>query len=429
MNPIVSLVITTYNREKYLLAAIESILVQTYTNFELLIWDDGSSDRSVAMATHYTTFDKRVRVVAAPHTGRGRALKDAIAQTNGKYLGWVDSDDMLAANALAETVSILEAQPSVGMVYTDHLVTDAQGKVKGIGDRCRIPYSKERMLIDFMTFHFRLIRRDVYDALGGVSVDLETAEDYDLCLRLSEVTQIYHHPKPLYLYRTHSDSISESQHLKQILASQKSINNALFRRGLTDSLELEVNFNPRFILKQKIKAHSQETYCNSIALNNCKGEITINETTFEGRSLTNGEKKQEQITAILNVWKRNYLDEQIQSLLDQSKKIESIWILQCQRHTDIQPILDKYRSQNLKYIYSDIDFKYFGRFMLPNSITTEYTLILDDDVIPGRCWVENAIRASIDYKALVGCVGRIVPESALSDPNSCQLKADYMAEI
>jgi hypothetical protein len=113
-------------------------------------------------------------------------------------------------------------------------------------------------------------------------------------------------------------------------------------------------------------------------------------------------------------------------LLNQTKKIESIWILQCQKHTDIQPILDKYASQNFKYIYSDINFKYFGRFMLPNFITTEYTIIIDDDVIPGHCWIENAIRASTTYNAVVGCVGRIIPESALSDPNSCQLKAEYM---
>jgi glycosyltransferase involved in cell wall biosynthesis len=258
MNPTVSLVITTYNREKYLPAAIESILVQTYADFELLIWDDGSSDRSVAMATHYTTFDKRVKVIAAPHTGRIQALKDAIAQTNGKYWGLVDSDDMLAPTALAETVSILDSQPSYGMVYTDHLVTDARGKVIGIGDRCGIPYSPERLLIDFMTFHFRLMRRSVYEDVGGINSELESAEDYDLCLRLSEVTEIYHHPKPLYLYRTHSESISGAQQLKQILASEKAINDALVRRGLANSLELEVSCHgdrPKFSLKQKKEPH------------------------------------------------------------------------------------------------------------------------------------------------------------------------------
>ena len=97
----VSLVITVYNRECYLAAAIESVLKQTHTSFELLIWDDGSTDKSVEIASSYAEQDKRISVVAAPHTGREQALRDALTQTQGKYLGWVDSDDLLHPQALA----------------------------------------------------------------------------------------------------------------------------------------------------------------------------------------------------------------------------------------------------------------------------------------------------------------------------------------
>jgi hypothetical protein len=93
MSPLVSLVITVYNREQYLSDAIESILTQTYTDFELLIWDDGSTDDSVEIAQHYATQDKRIRVIAAPHQGRAPALKAAMAEATGTYVGWVDSDD------------------------------------------------------------------------------------------------------------------------------------------------------------------------------------------------------------------------------------------------------------------------------------------------------------------------------------------------
>ena len=91
MTPLISLVITVYNRERYLSAAIESVLNQTFSDFELLVWDDGSSDRSVAIARSYAQQDKRVRVVAAPHTGRGQALSDAITHTTCKYLGWEEA--------------------------------------------------------------------------------------------------------------------------------------------------------------------------------------------------------------------------------------------------------------------------------------------------------------------------------------------------
>ena len=107
-----------------------------------------------------------MRVVAAAHRrGRGQALKEVIAATKGKYLGWVDSDDLLHPQALAETIAVLKSQPEVGMVYTNYLVIDEQGQVRGLGSRCQIPYSPERLLIDFMTFHFRLMRREVYHSV------------------------------------------------------------------------------------------------------------------------------------------------------------------------------------------------------------------------------------------------------------------------
>jgi glycosyltransferase involved in cell wall biosynthesis len=254
MNPKVSLIITTYNREKYLVAAIESILKQTLQDFELLIWDDGSSDRSSEIATRYTKLDRRVKFIAAQHTGRGQALKDAIAQTTGKYIGLVDSDDLLAPTALAETVPILDSHVDIGMVYTDHVIIDEQGKVKGIGVRCSIPYSKERLLIDLMTFHFRLMRREIYDRVGGINLELEVAHDYDLCLRFSEITQIYHHKSPLYFYRDHPNSISQSQQLTQILASQQAVNDALIRRGLDKQYQLNVEIKSKFSIRRKNKS-------------------------------------------------------------------------------------------------------------------------------------------------------------------------------
>jgi glycosyltransferase involved in cell wall biosynthesis len=249
MSPPISLVITVYNRARYLAAAIDSILAQTYPHFELLIWDDGSSDTSVEIARTYVAADQRVRVIAASHQGRGIALFKAIAATTGKYFGWVDSDDLLAPSALAQTVAVLEGFPYVGMVYTDHWVMDEQGKVKGLGKRCHIPYSPERLLIDFMTFHFRLLRREVYEAAGGINPELEYVEDYDLCLRLSEITQIERVRKPLYYYRVHPMSISTTRQLQQIERSQIAIDRALKRRGLSNRYELDVRVLAKYRLR------------------------------------------------------------------------------------------------------------------------------------------------------------------------------------
>ena len=253
MSPLVSLVITTFNREAYLAAAIESVLQQTFTDFELLLWDDGSTDRSVAITDRYAQRDRRVRVVTAAHRGRIAALQAAIAHTAGQYLGWVDSDDWLAPTALEETVRVLNAQPQAGMVYTDYLDMDEQGGVMRYGERCRLPYSKEGLLLDFMTFHFRLMRRSVFEQVGGINSASTDVEDYDLCLRLSEVTAIHRLRQPLYYYRNHAGSVSQQRRSEQVLGAQTAIARALKRRGLANQLAIEVSApDGRFFLRRKV---------------------------------------------------------------------------------------------------------------------------------------------------------------------------------
>ena len=249
---LISLVITVYNREQFLGAAIESVLAQTYPHLELVVWDDGSTDRTLEIARTYASHDARVRVIAAPHQGRVQSLQAACAIAQGAYLGWVDSDDRLAPHALATTIAVLNDQPAVGMVYTDYWDIDAVDRVLGYGQRCRIPYSKERLLVDFMTFHFRLLRRSVFDAVGGIDGSLDYVEDYDLCLRLSEVTEVRHIDRPLYYYRHHDGNASQEWRLEQIVRSQTVIQRALQRRGLERQFELQVQMPAgRFRLRRK----------------------------------------------------------------------------------------------------------------------------------------------------------------------------------
>lgn len=246
-----SLILTTYNRSAYLAAAIESVLAQTYSNFELIIWDDGSTDCSLQIAQQYARQDSRIRLVAAPHQGRVRSLKAAHVLAQGAYVGWLDSDDKLALTALEETVAILDAQPQVGMVYTNYQVIDSHERMTGLGKRCQIPYSRHGLLVDFMTFHFRLMRRSVYEQVGGVDTSFPCAMDYDLCLKISEVTHVHHLKRSLYFYRTHAQSISQQQHTQQAECAARAIRNAIVRRGLSDRLELEVQLPSRFFLKEK----------------------------------------------------------------------------------------------------------------------------------------------------------------------------------
>lgn len=248
----IALVTTVYNRQQLLAATLDSVLAQTYSDFELLVWDDGSTDESLAIARDYASHDPRIRVVAAAHQGLAVALKSAIAATTAPYLGWVDSDDLLAPTALAETLAVLVGQPAVGMVYTDYEVIDPQGRSQGLGKRCQVPYSPMRLLVDFMTFHFRLIRRSVYDQVGGIDPAFPWAEDYDLCLRLSEVTMVHRVPQVLYAHRRHAGNVTNNQ-LETIRWTQLAIMQALKRRGLEQQFDLELRVVSQFSLHPKPK--------------------------------------------------------------------------------------------------------------------------------------------------------------------------------
>jgi glycosyltransferase involved in cell wall biosynthesis len=243
----VSLITTVLNCEKYLVQAIESVLGQTCSDWELIIWDDGSIDASFDIAKAYAASDTRISVYEGIHVGRPAALQRAIEKSSGKYLGFLDADDWLHPSALAETVKILDSLPEIGMVYTDYWDVLETGKLMGLGKRCRIPYSFDRLLVDFMTFQFRLIRKDVYLESGGIDLEFPAAQDYDLCLKISEIARIHHLSQPLYYYRRNPKGISKSLKDLQRQCSALAVRKAITRRNLP--LTLEIFSDGRFRLK------------------------------------------------------------------------------------------------------------------------------------------------------------------------------------
>ncbi|MEL7086690.1 MAG: glycosyltransferase [Cyanobacteria bacterium J06597_1] len=248
---LISIVMTVYNRERYVAEAIESVLGQTFTDFELIIWDDGSSDNSLEIARSYAKQDTRIRVFASEHLGQSRALDGATRQAQGALLGMVDSDDILLPTALEKTAALLKNNPTAGMVYTHHSEMDEMGQDLGIGRRCKIPYSKERLLLDFMILHFRLIRTDLFWKIGGIDTNFNAALDYNFCLKLSEITEIQTIPEVLYRYRVHRQSISGGKQLEQIRCTYVAISQAMQRRGLSESYDLKLDIKPWFSIRNK----------------------------------------------------------------------------------------------------------------------------------------------------------------------------------
>src|SRR5262249_14921162 len=155
------------------------------------------------------------------HRGVYSALHDASTRCRGELIGQCDSDDLLAPVCLAECLTAIDSRPTCGVIYTDHLVLDVSGKVLGIGKRSQIPYSPQALLTDFISFHFRLVRRTAFDKAGGFDPSFTAAGDYALCPRLSEITNFHHVSLPLYGYRVNPGSISNARRFEQIESSAR----------------------------------------------------------------------------------------------------------------------------------------------------------------------------------------------------------------
>ena len=251
-NPRASVVIPVYNRKKYITLAVESVLRQTYTDWELIISDDGSTDGTLEMITEFAVHDSRIRVLTAEHKGAVHALIAGFNAARGELVGQLDSDDLLEPPALELTVKALDEHSDWGMVYTNYRDIDEQGQLTRVGWRCSIPYSSHKLLTDFMTFHFRLIRRLIYQKVGGFDPDFDRIEDFELCLRLSEMTRIGKIDEFLYQYRFHPDSLKSTARLEVILLAKKVIELALKRRGFNENLQVEIEYNPKFSLVSRI---------------------------------------------------------------------------------------------------------------------------------------------------------------------------------
>src|SRR4051812_34534094 len=131
-DPILTVLTTVHNREKYLDQTIESILVQDFTDFEYIIVDDGSTDGTPGILQRWAARDPRIVVEHIPHNaGVAHALNRGLAIARGKYIGKQDSDDICIAPRLRAQVDVLERESDVALVSANHRLIDAHGKWEG----------------------------------------------------------------------------------------------------------------------------------------------------------------------------------------------------------------------------------------------------------------------------------------------------------
>ena len=216
------------------------MLAQTYQDWECILWDDGSTDSSRAIALEYAGKDPRFVVLGSrSNLGAAQSLDSAITNAKGAYVGLLDSDDWLQPEAIRKCLEPFMNGLDVGVTYSKYEEVDAEGKFIQHGRCADVPFDSYKFLFQFTAFHFRLFRRSLYFLVGGVDTNLKASIDYDLFLKLSEITIFMHIPEVLYYYRFHLKQISRDQSLSAV-ESQKVVSAAIARRGLPLKVELRL---------------------------------------------------------------------------------------------------------------------------------------------------------------------------------------------
>ena len=208
--PRVSILMPVYNAERYLREAIDSVLAQTFTDFELIATNDGSKDNSEAILREYESQDPRVRVVSRPNTGMVGALQDAYQLARGPIIARMDADDVSLPDRLQIQIDYLDANPDCVCVGGDWQLMDASSRVltRLQGPRDHETIEQWALVAHTPMIHSLLMmRRDAFDAAGGYDPDTWPAEDLDLMLRLAEVGRLVNLEHVLLRVRLHDDSI------------------------------------------------------------------------------------------------------------------------------------------------------------------------------------------------------------------------------
>lgn len=209
MGNLVSVIINCYNGERYLSEAIESVLNQTHANWELIFWDNQSTDRSACIANSYQ--DARVKYFRAKkHTPLYEARNLALTKSKGDFIAFLDADDVWFRTKLERQLRCFE-NPDVGISCTNYFL-EVHGKNRSIGHKKRKSegFVLERLLKDyFVLMSSLMIRRSVLVASKSTfNKSYQIIGDFDLVIRLAGKNQLSYLESPEVLYRIHNDNLS-----------------------------------------------------------------------------------------------------------------------------------------------------------------------------------------------------------------------------
>lgn len=209
MPPRVSVIIPAYNAEEHITETLESVFSQTYTDYEIIVVDDGSTDSTLQLLQSYAG---RIKILAKANGGPASARNLAIKHSRGELIAFLDSDDLWVEDKLAEQVGFLDHHANVGMVYSEALMFTQEGERKII--KQKFGYTESPTFCKLLTGNFIpnltvMLRRACVDKVGWLNEakSLIAIEDYEYWLRVAKLFPIAGIARPLAYYRVREGNL------------------------------------------------------------------------------------------------------------------------------------------------------------------------------------------------------------------------------
>ena len=208
--PAVSVIVNCRNGEKYLREALDSVFAQTYDDWEIVFWDNLSTDRSAEVAK---TYGDRVRYFRGGPLGLHAARRCAVEQARGRYVGFLDTDDLWLPRKLELQVPRFERDGDIALVYSNgELFDDSGGRRLQYWRSQREGHIFRRMLSNYdLLLPTVMIRRSAYDAVGGFDEEMKVAGDADLFLRVCQRSKVGYVHAITARYREHGASVTNTR--------------------------------------------------------------------------------------------------------------------------------------------------------------------------------------------------------------------------
>jgi len=234
--PLVSVIIPAYKAGQYLEETVRSVLKQDYTNFELIIVDDGSPDNQAATIAPVVASDDRIQYIKQKNGGVSSARNHGYRLSQGQYLAFLDADDVWLPDNLSSKVAKFEEEEAFGLVHSDSAIMDEHSQKTG-----KIKQGKEGQLLEDLllwkgtcvpTPSSILVKRAVIEKVGGFDLELSNAADQEFFFRVAKHYKIGRVPRVTWQYRIHQNNMHSNIPVMEqdaLLAYQRAEENKLFQ--------------------------------------------------------------------------------------------------------------------------------------------------------------------------------------------------------